>query len=186
MFQLQNSNTIILRMRSRKIHGKKLIWKILEAVKPIKKIGYEKELIDSKILFFNSEQKWEKLLMKENRKGNSFFRDKISFCWLDFFKNCRFSNLLTMVTNRKKIVLKRNLLGNCQNEKNPCFSDDKGNGRRRNITSVIPSRRKIIKRASFRPKYNAVTLLPLCIKTQMLSNGSPLQKYMSHTPVSLP
>jgi hypothetical protein len=67
-------------MRSRKIHGKNLIWKILEAVKPMKKIGYEKELIGSKMLFFNSEQKWEKLLMKENRKGNSFFRDKILFC----------------------------------------------------------------------------------------------------------
>jgi hypothetical protein len=54
------------------------------------------------------------------------------------------------------------------------------------MTSVIPSRRKIIKRARFKPRYNAVKLLPLCIKTQMLSNGLPLQKYMSHTPVSLP
>jgi hypothetical protein len=49
------------------------------------------------------------------------------------------------------------------------------------MTSVIPSKRKIIKRASFRPRYNAVTLVPLCIKTQMLSDRLPLQKYMSHT-----
>jgi hypothetical protein len=55
-------------------------WKKFEAVKPMKKIGYGKDLVGSKMLFFNSEQKWEKLLMKENRKGNSFFRDKILFC----------------------------------------------------------------------------------------------------------
>jgi hypothetical protein len=46
----------------------------------MKEIGYGKDLIGSKMLFFNSEQKWEKLLMKENRKGNSFFRVKILFC----------------------------------------------------------------------------------------------------------
>lgn len=79
MFQLQNSNSTILQMRSRKIHGRNLIRKIFEAVKPIKKIGYEKDLIGSKMLYFNSEQKWEKLCMKENRKGNSFSETKFYF-----------------------------------------------------------------------------------------------------------
>jgi hypothetical protein len=66
-------------MRSRKIHGRNLIRKIFETVKPIKKIGYEKDLIGSKMLHFNSEQKWEKLCMKENRKGNRFSETKFYF-----------------------------------------------------------------------------------------------------------
>ncbi len=45
----------------------------------MKKIGYEKDLIGSKMLYFNSEQKWEKLCMKENRKGDSFSETKFYF-----------------------------------------------------------------------------------------------------------
>jgi hypothetical protein len=78
------------------------------------------------------------------------------------------------------------LLGNCGNEEILVFLMIREMRGEETWPSVIPSRRKIIKRASFKPRYNAVKLLPLGIKTQMISNGLPLQKYMSHTPVSLP
>ncbi len=69
MFQLQNSNTILLQMRSRQIHGIFLIWKIIEAVKPMKKIGYATQF-DS----FNSEQKWEKLFDERKQERKQLFQ----------------------------------------------------------------------------------------------------------------